>query len=113
MASSGAMLRVDVERWRQTIEDLRDAAYRAAHARTRERFLALYEIARGSNATQVALLTGRCDESVMAWVHAYNEHGPDALSFQRTGGRPPFVRASKPRSTPSSATHSPSRPRRP
>jgi len=107
------MLRVDVERWSQTIEDLRDAACRAEHARTRERFLALYEIAQGSNATQVALLTGRCDESVMAWVHAYNACGPDALTFLRTGGHPPFARASKPRSTPPSATPSRSRPRRP
>ena len=56
---------------------------------TRERFLALYEIARGSNATQVAVLTDRCDESVMAWVHACNEHGPNALTFPRTGGHPP------------------------
>ena len=107
------MLRVDVERWRQTIEDLRDAAYRAEHARTRERFLALYEIARGSNATQVAVLTGRCDESVMAWVHAYNERGPTALTFQRTGGHPPFADGSKPLSTPPSAKPSRSRPRRP
>jgi hypothetical protein len=79
------MLLVDVERWGQTIDDLRDAAYRADHARTvpgavRDRT--------GTNATQVALLTGRCDESVMAWVHAYNERGPGALFFQRTGGRP-------------------------
>jgi transposase len=107
------MLRIDVARWNQTIEDLRDAACRAEHARTRERFLALYEIARGSNATQVAVLTGRCDESVMAWVHAYNENGPDALTYRRTGGHPPFARASKPRSTPPSAPRSRSRPRRP
>lgn len=81
--------------------------------RTRERFLALYEIARGSNATQVALLTDRSDEAVMAWVHAYNERGPDALTFQHTGDHPPFARASKPRSTPPSAPRSRSRPRRP
>jgi hypothetical protein len=29
---------------------------------------------------------------VMGWLHAYNEHGPEALSYQRTGGRPPFAR---------------------
>ena len=43
-------MRIDTERWKQTIEDLRDAAYRSEHARTRERFLALYEIARGPSA---------------------------------------------------------------
>lgn len=113
VASSAPMLLVDVERWGQTIDDLRDAAYRADHSRTRERFLSLYEIARGTNATQVALLTGRCDESVMAWVHACNERGPGALTFQRTRGRPPFAPVSKPRSAPSSAKPSPSRRRRP
>jgi predicted transposase YbfD/YdcC len=24
----------------------------------------------------------------MDWLHSYNEHGPEALSYQRTGGRP-------------------------
>jgi transposase len=27
---------------------------------------------------------------VMGWLHAYNKHGPEALRYQRTGGRPPF-----------------------
>jgi transposase len=26
----------------------------------------------------------------MGWLHAYNEHGPEALTYQRTGGRPPL-----------------------
>jgi hypothetical protein len=113
VAAFAAMLRVDVERWDQTIEDLRAVACQAAHPRTRERFLALYEIAKGSNATRVAADTGRCDEAVMAWVHAYNAKGPDALIFRHTGGHPLFARESKPRSTRPSARPSRSRPRRP
>ena len=27
----------------------------------------------------------------MGWLHAYNAHGPDALVYRRTGGRPPFA----------------------
>jgi len=107
------MLCVECERWGQTVEDLRDVACQAEHPRTRERFLALYEIAKGSNATRVAAQTGRCDEAVMAWVHDYNAHGPDALSFLHTGGRPPFALKSKPRSPRRSAPRSPSRLRRP
>ena len=107
------MLRVECERWGQTVEDLRNFACRAEHPRTRERFLALYEIARGSNATRVAAQTGRCDESVMAWVHDYNARGPEALRFLHTGGRPPFAPASKPRSARRSAQRSTSRSRRP
>jgi transposase len=66
-------------------------ALNAAHARSRERFLALYDIAEGACATQVALRTGRHPQTVMGWLHAYNEHGPEALTYQRTGGRPPFA----------------------
>jgi hypothetical protein len=34
----------------------------------------------------------------MSWLHAYNKHGSETLSYQRTGGRPPFVQTSPPRS---------------
>ena len=71
-------------------------ALNAAHARSRERFLALHDIAEGACATQVAARTGRHPQTVMGWLHAYNEHGPEALSYQRTGGRPPFARTSPP-----------------
>jgi hypothetical protein len=27
----------------------------------------------------------------MGWLHAYNEHGPEALAYRRSGGRPPFA----------------------
>src|SRR5947209_17468617 len=41
-------------------------------------------------ATQVAMRTGRRAHTVMDWVHAYNQGGPDALTFRRTGGRRPL-----------------------
>ena len=68
--------------------DLRHLALTAAHPRSRERFLALHEIAQGSCATAVAACTGRRAQTVMGWLHAYNEHGPGALTYQRTCGRP-------------------------
>ena len=85
------MLRVDYTRWGGTAEDLRHVALSAPHARTRERALALYDIAQGSCATRVAARTGRHPQTVMGWVHAYNAQGPDALGFRRAGGRPPFA----------------------
>src|SRR4051812_6829640 len=80
------MLRVDHDRWGQTQTDLREMALNAAHARSRERFLALHDIAEGACATQVAARTGRHPQTVMGWLHAYNQHGPEALSYQRTAG---------------------------
>ena len=92
------MLRVDHNRWGQTVADLRHLALSAVHPRSRERFLALHDIAQGSCATEVAECTSRRPQSVMSWLHAYNDHGPEALVYQRTGGRPPFVQTSRPRS---------------
>jgi hypothetical protein len=84
------VLRVDYARWGQTPEDLRYLALSAPHARTRERALALFDITQHSCATQVAGRTGRRAHTVMDWVHAYNQGGPAALAFRRTGGRRPF-----------------------
>src|SRR5689334_18347205 len=94
---SDLVLRVDCARWGQTPEDLRHLALSAPHARTRERALALFDITQHRCATQVAVRTGRRAHTVMDWVHAYNQGGPAALTFRRTGGRRLFfARAAKP-----------------
>src|SRR5918911_5682531 len=93
------MLRIEYGRWGHTIEDLRQLATKAPHPRTRERFLALYEIAADSCATRVASRTHRHPQTVMEWVHLYNTSGPEALAYRRTGGRRPlFSRAAPPNS---------------
>jgi hypothetical protein len=106
------VLRVDHERWGQTEGDLRDLALSAPHTRSRERFLALHEIARGGCASAVAERTGRHPQTVMGWLHRYNEGGPEAVSYRRTGGRPPFAPRSKPHSVWKSALPSETRPSR-
>jgi Homeodomain-like domain len=91
------MVRVELDRWGQRLQDLRHAALHAAHPRTRERFQALYLIASGQfNATTCAEHIGRSDETVLGWVHRYNTHGPDVLAYRRTGGRAPLLTPSKP-----------------
>jgi hypothetical protein len=87
------MLRVEYARWDQTPADLRELAMSASHPRTRERFLALYEITQESCATRVAERTRRHPQTVMEWLHLYNIRGPEALVYQRTG--PPFARRSR------------------
>ena len=108
------MLRVDYGRWGQTLEDLRQLATSAPHPRTRERFLALYEITEDSCATRVASRTRRHPQTVMEWVHLYNAGGPEALAYRRTGGRRPFfARAAPLNSATLSARPSARRQRRP
>src|SRR3954465_8781454 len=106
------MLRVDHARWGQTPEDLRRLAMSAPHLRTRERFLALHEITRGSCATRVPARGARHPQTVMGWLHAYNAQGPDALAYRRTGGRPPFAPARRrPRAAPPPPPSAPPPPR--
>src|SRR4051794_29471338 len=86
------MIRVEMAKWGQTLDDLRLASVRAPHRRTRERFLALYLIAAGRvNATTCAAHIGRQDDTVLGWVHRYNNDGPDALTYRRTGGHAPLL----------------------
>src|SRR3954470_13530478 len=82
------MVRVDHARWGQTPADLRRRATTAPHPPTRERFLALYEITQESCATRVAERTHRHPQTVMEWLPLYNTGGPEALTYQRSGGRP-------------------------
>jgi len=103
------MVRVEMAKWGQTLEDLRRASVQTAHRRSRERFQALYLIASGQfNATTCAAHIGRQDETVLGWIHRYNEHGPDALTYRRTGGRAPLLTRARPsRLRTSSRTASP------
>jgi transposase len=107
------VLRVDVSRWDQRAADLRDLALHADHPRSRERFLALHEVAQGGCATEIATRSGRHPQTVMGWVPAYNDHGPAALLYRRSGGRPPFARGSRRRSAKRSALPSRLRASRP
>ncbi len=84
------MLKVDCARWNQSRELLREEALAAEHPRTRERLMALYEITKGSSATQVGKQTNRNPQTIMEWVHRYNREGITALLYQRSGGRNPF-----------------------
>lgn len=84
------MLKVQLEKWQQTPESLRELALKAEHPRTRERLLALYEISQGLNATQVAQRSERNPQTVMEWVHRYNARGLESMSYHRSGGHPPL-----------------------
>ena len=62
------MVRVDVAKWGQTLEDLRAASLGAPHQRTRERFQALYLIASGQfDATTCAIDVVMAASNVMSF----------------------------------------------
>ena len=84
------MLKVDYLQWNQTVEQLRERSLTDEHPRTRERFLALYEICLGKSATRVGRDTQRNPQTIMDWVHRYHHSGPDALTYHHTGGHPPL-----------------------
>lgn len=90
------MLQPEIEKWKQTVADLYRLSLEAKHVRSRERFQALYMIAsQQSNASQWSLQIGRKNQTVMGWVHTYNEAGPEAVHYSRSGGRPPFLATNK------------------
>lgn len=82
------MIRPDFEKWKQNAEEIRRLSIEARHARSRERYQALYMIGSGQkNASQWAKQIKRQKQTVLEWVHRYNEAGPESLCYQHTGGR--------------------------
>ena len=85
------MVHVDTARWNQTPDDLRRLALEAPHPRTRERFQALYEVATHWSAFGWSKEAQRRHSTILEWIGNYNERGPEALTFVRTGGTPPLL----------------------
>jgi transposase len=82
------MIRPDFEKWQQSAEDMRQLSLKAAHPRSRERYQAIYMIGSGQkNASQWAKQSKRQKQTVLEWVHNYNELGAEGLLYQHTGGR--------------------------
>lgn len=80
------MLRPDLARWSLTQDSLTQLCLQAAHPRTRERLLALRDIAGGTCASALCKPLGRHVTTVLKWVHDFNAHGPKALIYRHSGG---------------------------
>ena len=88
------MLRVACEKWDQKPDDLRRLSIETPHARTRERFMALYQATQGYSAMRWAEESDRHHQTVQSWIRRYNKgvNPPfstaptqsDQLYFQRT-----------------------------
>ena len=82
------MIRPDFQKWVQSAEDIQRLSIEAEHVRSRERFQALYMIGTGqANASQWAKQIKRRKQTVLAWIHRYNEKGPTGIKYQHSGGR--------------------------
>lgn len=75
--------------WHLDVTAVREHVYRAANPRERERWHALWLLARGWTAVEVAAALERDKHTVGAWLRAFEEGGPPAVAFEQTGGPPP------------------------
>jgi transposase len=75
--------------WELDLRQVRERMYRAPTPRERERWHALWLLAQGWPAAQVATMLDRDPHTIGAWLAALRHDGPQALTFEQTGGPPP------------------------
>jgi hypothetical protein len=81
---------VDVlQRWKLDSRAVRERMYRAPTPRERERWHALWRLAEGWSAAQVAAALERDPHTLGEWLTTFRAVGPAGLSFEHTGGSPP------------------------
>ena len=76
-------------RWQLDVKAVRERVYRAPTPRERERWHALWLLARGWSAVQVAEALERDAHTIGDWVEDFRQRGPAGVAFEQTGGTPP------------------------
>jgi transposase len=87
-----------LQHWGLNMGAVRQRVYRAATPRERERWHAIWLLASGWSAAQVAMALERDPHTIGGWLSTLRPAGPAGLSFEHSGGSPP---PSAPRSKPS------------
>jgi transposase len=86
-----------LKQWQLDLRLVRERVYRAPTPRERERWHALWLLARGWSATQVAEALERDAHTIGDWLADFRRVGPAGMAFEQTGGSPPSsTRKSKP-----------------
>lgn len=67
----------------------RDQMYRAATARERERWHAIWLVSQGWSAARVSRALGRDPHTIGTWLDSFRTHGPAGIVFEQSGGSPP------------------------
>ncbi len=78
-----------LEGWQLDVRQVREQMYRAPTPRERERWHALWLLARGWSAAQVAEALERDPHTIGDWLAAFGRGGPATIVFTQTGGSPP------------------------
>jgi transposase len=78
-----------LKHWKLDPGAVRKQVYRAPTPRERERWHALWLLAEGWSAAQVAEALERDPHTIGEWVAIFRQAGPAGLSFEHTGGSPP------------------------
>jgi transposase len=76
-------------RWQLNVKAVRERMYGAPTPRERERWHAVWLLARGWSAAQVAEALERDAHTIGAWAEEFQEKGPAGLAFEQSGGTPP------------------------
>jgi Homeodomain-like domain len=76
-------------RWDLDVTEVRQRIYRSSSPRERERWHAMWLLARGWTAGQVADALGRDSHTIGDWAAVFRVQGPAGIMFSQTGGSPP------------------------
>jgi transposase len=86
-----------LKKWQLDIRAVRERMYRAPTPRERERWHAIWLLAQGWSAAQIAEALERDAHTVGDWLADFKRVGPAGLTFEQTGGSPPpLIRRNKP-----------------
>jgi transposase len=75
--------------WELDVSVVRERMYRAPTPRERERWHAVWLLARGWSAAQVGEALERDVHTISDWIEDFQQKGPAGLAFEQTGGSPP------------------------
>ena len=78
-----------LECWQLDVKAVRQRMYRAPTPRERERWHALWLLAQGWSAAQVAAALERDAHTIGDWEDNLRQKGPAGLVFEQSGGSPP------------------------
>ncbi len=78
-----------LDQWHLDLKAVRKLIYRAPSPRERERWHAIWLLAKGRTLTEVAEELERDPHTISEWLENFRHHGPVRLTFEQSGGSPP------------------------